>query len=324
VTIWLCQKVFFFLHKNIEVLNGRPYKEGVGILQETMNLSDGRKLGFKEYGDINGIPVLLLHGTPGSRIWFLENDICAQELGIRLIATDRPGFGLSDKKLGRSLLDYSEDIKELTTYLGLSSFSVFGVSGGGAYAAALAHQLPEQIKLCVLVSTATPFKNGKPPKGMSKENRMAFYFSKHLPWLLKTVNKSQKKLLDTNPEKFKNVLQKGGKHLAAWDNRMLLKEEVAVAGVAHSKEAYRQGVDEAVREAALLTKDWGFSFADIRCPVHIWHGVKDTLSPVEEVKKLESAFSTVTSWYIKDAGHFLTEDDDTWRRILTEIKQTVY
>ena len=41
--------------------------------------------------------LFLFHGTPGSRIWFLRDDEIARSLGIYLIATDRPGYGLSDR-----------------------------------------------------------------------------------------------------------------------------------------------------------------------------------------------------------------------------------
>ena len=33
-----------------------------------INLKDGRKLGYSEFGDINGIPIFHFHGYPGSRL----------------------------------------------------------------------------------------------------------------------------------------------------------------------------------------------------------------------------------------------------------------
>jgi len=37
-------------------------------LDRTMELADGRTLAFSEWGDLGGRPVVLLHGTPGSRL----------------------------------------------------------------------------------------------------------------------------------------------------------------------------------------------------------------------------------------------------------------
>lgn len=285
----------------------------------TITLSDGRKIGFCEYGDKNGIPVFLFHGTPGSRIWFLEDDEIAHSLGIYLISTDRPGYGLSDKKENRTLLEWSSDIEEVANFLNINKFSVLGVSGGGAYAAAVSYCLPDRIDVCVLLSTVTPFINGKPPKDMCRTNRLAFFLTKHFPLLLKVSNQAQKKMIDENPEKYKNILKKGGSHLSDWDNKVLLNEKGLEVSLMHSKEVYRQGVDEVLYESKLLTKEWGFNLKDIQVPVKIWHGEEDTLSPISEVKKIKSKFSNVETFYIENAGHFLTDDDMLWKSILESI-----
>ncbi|MGM9927809.1 MAG: alpha/beta fold hydrolase [Bacillus sp. (in: firmicutes)] len=291
--------------------------------ENIMSLSDGRKLGFSVYGDKKGIPLFLFHGTPGSRVWFLEDDSTAKRLGIYLIATDRPGYGLSDKKDNRSILDYSLDIEELANKLQLDSFSGLGVSGGGAYATAVSHCLPNKVKLCILVSTATPFLNGKPSKAMAKENRLAFFLTNHFPSLLKISNKAQKKLIDKKPKKFKETLKKGSSHLSEWDNNTLLDEVVLENSLLHSKEAYRQGVDEVINESRLLTRNWGFKLEEIKTPIKIWHGEDDTLSPVSEVKLMENILLDVESHYIKNGGHFLTEHDEVWESILTNIKEHI-
>ncbi|WP_144699571.1 alpha/beta fold hydrolase [Fictibacillus phosphorivorans] len=289
----------------------------------TMILSDGRRLGYSVYGDPDGIPLLLFHGTPGSRVWFTEDDSIAKELSICLIATDRPGYGLSDKKNNGTLLDYAQDIKELAEHLQLDKFSVLGVSGGGAFAAAVTSALPKKVDTCILVCTATPFKNGKPPKTMSKENRLAFYLTNHFPWLLKLIEKSKKKLVDHKPEVYKENLKKGGSHLSDWDNKILLDDDVLENGVLHSKEAYRQGVDGVIDEGKLLTRDWGFKVEDLERPVIVWHGEKDTFSPIIEVKNMANKIPYVKTNYLEEAGHFLTESEEVWKSILVNFRESL-
>jgi pimeloyl-ACP methyl ester carboxylesterase len=51
-------------------------------------LPDGRVLGWAEYGDPGGPPVVFLHGTLGSRISRPDDAAWA---GVRLITVDRPG-----------------------------------------------------------------------------------------------------------------------------------------------------------------------------------------------------------------------------------------
>jgi pimeloyl-ACP methyl ester carboxylesterase len=52
---------------------------------------------------------------------------------------DRPGFGISDPKSNRTILDWADDVTEVVDFLKIEKFSVIGVSGGGAYAAACAN-----------------------------------------------------------------------------------------------------------------------------------------------------------------------------------------
>ncbi len=96
---------------------------------QTMTLSDGRKLGYAEYGDPKGKPVLLFHGWPGSRLGANFMETLATKLHIHLISLDRPGYGLSDFKRQRTLLDWTDDIEEFADTCKLKKFAVLGISG---------------------------------------------------------------------------------------------------------------------------------------------------------------------------------------------------
>ncbi len=108
-------------------------------------LPDGRRLGYAEYGDPEGWPLMFFHGTPGSRVMARFAAPKAREMGVRLIAPERPGFGLSDFKPQRQLLDWAEDVRELAEVLNLERFAVAGVSGGGPYVAACAWKMPARL-----------------------------------------------------------------------------------------------------------------------------------------------------------------------------------
>ena len=69
---------------------------------------------------------LLFYGFPGSRIGrpTFDPDDHAARLNARIIAVDRPGYGLSDAKRGRTFLDWSDDVVELADALALDQFSI--------------------------------------------------------------------------------------------------------------------------------------------------------------------------------------------------------
>ncbi|GAA0373648.1 alpha/beta fold hydrolase [Bacillus horti] len=284
------------------------------------HLKDGRRLAYLEYGEPDGIPVMLFHGTPGSKAWFLEDDDTAISLGLRLIATDRPGFGGSDPKPNRTLLDWADDIAELATHLNLQRFAIIGVSGGGAYAAACAYKIPSKLTHVSIVAGATPFLNGQPPKSMMKANRRAFFMAKRVPWILRMSYKAQKKMMEKQPEKFIKLIKDGNSHLAKWDQQFTQEDGYGEEFLLHMGEAFKHRIDEGVHEPRLLSMPWRFSPSDIHFPLHIWHGEEDRMSPYSEMVKLAATIPNCQTHFIPQAGHFLIADLQIWEAILKTIK----
>src|SRR6266536_1812907 len=108
-------------------------------------------LAYTHYGDPNGQPVMYFHGWPGSR---LEAELVSGEArtaGALVIAVDRPGMGGSDFQRGRRLLDWADDVVALADALQLERFAVLGVSGGGPYALACAHAIPQRVSAAATV-----------------------------------------------------------------------------------------------------------------------------------------------------------------------------
>ncbi len=117
-----------------------------------MKTPDGRHLSTQTYGDPDGKPVFLLHGTPGSRLGPHPRGTVLHRLGVRLIAFDRPGYGDSDRFQGRRVADAATDVLAIADAFGLDKFAVVGRSGGGPHALACAALLPDRLtKVAVLV-----------------------------------------------------------------------------------------------------------------------------------------------------------------------------
>src|ERR1700742_3591592 len=104
------------------------------MFDRAVELPDGRTLAYIEAGRSDGFPVLYLHGAIGSP---LSGDAelmrIIDERGLRLMLVQRPGFGGSEQKRGRTLLDFADDVAAFADALRLERYAIVGVSAGGPY-----------------------------------------------------------------------------------------------------------------------------------------------------------------------------------------------
>ncbi|MCF6323381.1 MAG: alpha/beta hydrolase [Gammaproteobacteria bacterium] len=206
-----------------------------------ITLADGRKPGFMDYGKPDGLPVFLLHGTPGSRIWDFENEPMVTDEGLRIITPERPGYGISGALKSRAISDYYRDIEQLANHLKIKQFHIAGLSGCGPYARACASALPNNILSVTLIGSATPFNMDGFFEGMSSGNKLAFRISKLMPFLLKPLYSYVARVLRKNPAKLIEQIQS---QLSPWDKAVLKETEQKghmTALISHITEAYRQG-----------------------------------------------------------------------------------
>ncbi|MBM3152820.1 MAG: alpha/beta hydrolase, partial [Chloroflexi bacterium] len=152
-------------------------------MNTTITLKDGRALGFAEYGDPRGKPVFFFHGTPGARL-FRPPDEATRKAGVRLICTDRPGYGLSTFQPRRRLLDWPADVAQLADALGIGKFYIAGHSGGGPHTLACAFGLPDRALAAAALSGASPADAPGASDGMTPLNKFGFTFGRYLPWPL--------------------------------------------------------------------------------------------------------------------------------------------
>jgi pimeloyl-ACP methyl ester carboxylesterase len=241
----------------------------------TIPLRDGRRLGYAERDDPGGRPLLYFHGWPGSRVEGRLGDEAARAKGVRLIALDRPGMGLSDYLPRRTLVDWPDDVIQVAAALGLDRFAVLGISGGGPYAAVCAWKLSERLTGAGIVSGLAPVDAPGGIAGMSRRNRLAFQLAGRLAALRRVLMAATAVSVRRHPDR---VLERGV--AAAVDKQYLDRSDVrAILGESLS-EAFRSGSRGPAWEMGLCARLWGFRLEDIRAPVHVWHGEQDASAPV--------------------------------------------
>ncbi|WP_213423593.1 2-succinyl-6-hydroxy-2,4-cyclohexadiene-1-carboxylate synthase [Bhargavaea massiliensis] len=115
----------------------------------------GIRVGFREAGNPDGEPLVLLHGFTGSSASWT---VFADELGaFRLIMPDLTGHGETEapEAPGRyAMAEQVADLDALFTRLGLARFSLLGYSMGGRIAIGYAAAHPEKVSRLILESTS--------------------------------------------------------------------------------------------------------------------------------------------------------------------------
>lgn len=239
-------------------------------------LEDGRKLGYAEYGQAAGEPILYFHGHPGSRLEARFAHPAAAAAGYRIIALDRPGYGLSDFQPRRAITDWPGDVARAADALGLTRFSVAGASGGGPYALACAWQLPERVARAAVISGVGPYQAAGVTHGMRWQNRVAFQLGSRWPGLARALMRSMARNVTSRPERTIEALARA---MSATDAEIVRRPAVRDILLADITEAFRQGSDGAAHDVVLLGRPWGFSLRDIKPDVYLWQGEADTLVP---------------------------------------------
>lgn len=270
---------------------------------QIFTLPDGRRLGYAEYGDPTGIPLLYFHGYPACRLEAYPLEDMARRQKVRLIALDRPGFGLSTSQPNRIILDWPTDVSNFAKGMQISRFAVIGVSGGGPYALACAHTFTKRRLMGVgLFASAPPWAAGA--YHMSVYRRVMSLMASHWPGglqaLLNGLVRATQWITSTRPVmrrieswlEHKKHEKTGAVENVLQDAAIGLQEKKTTSDRrlelinALLDEPFAQGAEAAVHEAKLLSSmDWGFPFEDVKFrSVRSWHGAKDQNAPATMIR----------------------------------------
>lgn len=269
---------------------------------QIITLRDGRVLGYGEWGDPEGKPVLYFHGYPGARYEAMLVHEAALEAGVRFISLDRPGMGLSSFQPGRRLLDWPDDVLELARALDLDRFAVVGMSGGGPYAAACAYKIPDRLTACGIIAGLAPLKYGQ--RDMTLPIQLAFWTAKHVPWLYALVLGFMIRRYRQNPAKMEEMLLDRLYRLPEPDRRQLERPEVRLAIIRYTEESFRQGPKGVAYEGGLYARPWGFEPGEITFDrIDLWHGDLDKSVPVSMGRAMARQIPNVRATFYPYDGH---------------------
>ena len=283
-------------------------------VNQTLELKDGRKLGFAEYGDLNGIPVFHFNGSGGSRLERPANLNILTDLSIRYIATDRPGHGNSTPKPDRELLDWPEDVTAIADHLAIDKFHVLGWSAGGPHALACAYKMPQRVISGAIVSGLGPPDRPYPYEGYKGFMKLLMILGRKFPKLVyvfrgmaaRQINKTSGAIGD-----------KFVKSLPEVDQKPFEDPTVKEMLIADIREGYKQGGEGPARDDIIINFPWKFDIREVGTRFDIWQGDSDRNVPVNQGRYQAQLLPDNNFYLLENKGHMFLLDE--WKNILSEL-----
>jgi len=310
-----------------------------------ITLADGRRLAWAEWGGTAGRPLMLFQGMPGSSRYCPDAE-ATHALGVRLISVDRPGYGESDSKPGRTLLDWADDYRELLDALEILSAPIVGWSSGVAFAMACAVRLPDRAPALALVAGDGPINDvpgawddlpperhriieelrADPSAGrVAALERGRWYAEDPIAILggeaaapgagvAQAGGAPESADATANPDAAANL------DPAAVDDpdaaiRSLPIGWAALAGM--FRHGALHGAEGWVDDTISTLLPWGFSPTDVRCRATVWYRAKDQLAARRDSDYLARLIPSSRLVIEPDDGHMLPVRH--WRAIVTDL-----
>ncbi|KAK1408390.1 hypothetical protein QVD17_40122 [Tagetes erecta] len=173
--------------------------DGIPLTSPRIKLRDGRHLSYKEYGvskDIAKSKLIYVHCFDCSKYHdpfaFSASPAVLEELGVYIVALDRPGYGESDPDPKRTVKSLALDIEELADELNLGQkFYVAGFSMGGEVIWSCLKYIPNRLAGAVLISPAVNYWWHNLPSSLTNEaysrqlqqDQWSVRVAHYLPWL---------------------------------------------------------------------------------------------------------------------------------------------
>jgi pimeloyl-ACP methyl ester carboxylesterase len=249
-----------------------PRVEGV------VRLRDGRSIGFAEYGPPAGRPVLWFHGTPGARRQVPPSArLAADELGVRIVALERPGIGSSTAHAYDSILGWADDVEQAADQLGLDRFGVVGLSGGGPYALAVGCALPRRTVAVAVIGGVAPTCGDDAPEGGVVH--LTARYSSLLGLLHEPLGHGLWALVWTLRPFASNLFDLFVRYSPQGDRDVFAAPGMKEMFIDDLLRASRRQFRAPVSDLRLFGRPWGFSPRDVHVPILLWHGAEDYIVP---------------------------------------------
>jgi pimeloyl-ACP methyl ester carboxylesterase len=270
-------------------------------VEESIELSDGRRLDVYVSGLEGATPLVWHHGTPGSRYASRRLEASVHAHGLRLVSTSRPGYGSSSRRRGRRVVDVVDDTAQVLAWLGAEHCVTAGASGGGPHALACAARLP-RVAGCLVVAGVAPHDAADLDwlDAMGEENVLEFSTAlEGEDPLRRYLEAFEDDFRDISPD---GIIDAMSSVLPDAD-RAALTGEYALDVARGFREALAHGVDGWLDDDLAFVQPWGFDLGEVIAPTMIWQGDLDLMVPFAHGRWLAGALPHAMAHLVEGEGH---------------------
>ena len=241
--------------------------------------SPGRRVAYRRYG-ANGTYAIYFHESAGSSRLLPGTDEVATDLGLTVIAPERPGTGFSDQLPSYDFQTTSADVAQLVEELNISHVRLLGYLSGAAHALVAATQLGDKVERILLVAGRGPSRYPADDHGALAVLRRRLL---EQPWILTTffniLRSGANK--DTNAAILRRVYG-GVEH----DMKFLeSRPDVLDHMVGSSLESLTVSANGLAGEVASFADPAPVDLGDLSAPISLWHGDADQVAPLTAMRE---------------------------------------
>jgi pimeloyl-ACP methyl ester carboxylesterase len=269
-----------------------PTAQPIG--DHVLSLPDGRRLAWAEWGRADGPAALLLHRSPGSRL-FDPDPSATAAAGVRLLTMDRPGYGGTDPVVDPRRTDVAGDVAALAGALGLERVALLGWSGGGQFAVEAAATLGDRVRSLSLLATPAP--DEEIPWVAEQFRPMAAGVRADPIAAVASIQDAVRWYPD-NPDAVVAF------DACAADTEVRGRLGVNAALTIMMREGAHQGGAGMAFDVVAGARGDSFRFGHVRGPVKLWYGDADPIGP-EHGRWYADRLAGTTLTVLPGAGHLL-------------------
>lgn len=255
-----------------------------GVRDLSLKRPDGRVVAWSECGDEEGLPLLRVPGTPGCRYSLRSDRAPWAQRHLRIITTERPGFGASSRLPERRFREPADDLAAILDHLDLDAVHVIGNSGSAPHQLAFAARHPARVRAVTVLVGAAPVTDDEIAQMISVNAEAHRLVRKgDLEGLRGLLGPIRTASLDDPVAAFRTVMERA----PAADRSVISDPQWQAVSAVATREALRQGLDGWTDEAVALASSWDdVDLTAVHASVTWWHAPKDANAPLSAAVRL--------------------------------------